>query len=39
MSRFAFTYEDPEYIRDEDLEDLVPEADEQDEPEDGYYGA
>jgi hypothetical protein len=39
MSRFAFTYEDPEYIRDEDLEDLVPETDEQDEHEDGYYGA
>ena len=29
MSRFAFTYEDPEYIRDEDLEDLVPEADDE----------
>jgi hypothetical protein len=39
MSRFAFTYEDPDYSRDEDLEDLVPEADEQDEPEDNYYGA
>jgi hypothetical protein len=39
MSRFAFTYEDPDYGRDEVLEDLVPEADEQDEPEDNYYGA
>jgi hypothetical protein len=39
MSRFAFTYEDPEYIRDEDLEDLGPETDEQDDPEDDYYGA
>ena len=36
MSRFAFTYEDPEYVRDEDE---VPETDEQDEPEDSYYGA
>ena len=30
MSRFAFTYEDPDYGRDEDLEDLVPEADDED---------
>lgn len=36
MSRFAFTYEDPDYGRDEDLEDLVPEADEQVEPEEVY---
>ena len=30
MSRFAFTYEDPEYVRDEDLEDLVPESTDED---------
>jgi hypothetical protein len=39
MSRFAFTYEDPDYGRDEDPEDLGAEPDEQDEHEDSYYGA
>jgi hypothetical protein len=38
MSRFAFTYEDPEYVRDEDLD--LPETDCEDTEEiEDYYGA
>jgi hypothetical protein len=39
MSRFAFTYEDPDYGRDDDVaeQDDLDDSDEQ--PEDNYYGA
>jgi hypothetical protein len=40
MSRFAFTYEDPDYGRDEIAEQEDREPDDCDfDPEDEYYGA
>ena len=39
MSRFAFTYEDPDYGRDDDVVEQEELDDGDEQTEDGYYGA